>query len=67
MKKGCWRFTTNLYVVTPDLDRLQVLYGAVQRELWAHSRIRINEGKTKCGTLAVLGLDFATRLSGSHE
>ena len=40
-------FHDDLYVVTPDPDRLQVLYGTVQRELWAHSRIRINEGKTQ--------------------
>ena len=40
-------FHDDLCVVTPDPGRLQVLYGTVQRELWAHSRIRINEGKTQ--------------------
>ena len=45
MKKGCcWRFLNDLYVVTPNPDRLQDVYGIVQRELWVHSRIRNSGG-----------------------
>ena len=51
-------FHDDLYVVTPDPDRLQVLYGIVQRELWVHSRIRINEGKTQVWNSGRLRLGF---------
>ena len=37
----------DLNVVTPDPDRLQVLYGTVQRELWVHTRILMYEGMTQ--------------------
>ena len=47
MKKGLLAFHDDLYVVTPDPDRLQVLYGIMQRELWVHSHIRINERRTQ--------------------
>ena len=54
-------FHDDLYVVTPDPDRLQVLYGT------AIPAFALTKGRPKCGTLAVSGLDFATHLSGSHE
>ena len=60
-------FLEDLYIVTPNLDKVQDVHGIVQRELWVHSRIRINEGKTQvwnsgsvrpefCGTNRTIGL-----------
>ena len=40
-------FLDDLYVATPIPDRLRNVYGTMQQELWTHSRIRINGGKTQ--------------------
>ena len=40
-------FLDDLYVATPIPDRLRNVYRTAQQELWTHSRIRINGGKTQ--------------------
>ena len=55
-------FLDDLYIVTPNPDRLQEVYGIVQRELWVHSRIRINEGKTQVWNLGGVRPEFCDTL-----
>ena len=40
-------FLDDVYVVTPDPDRVGAIYTSIQEHLWVHSSIRIDGGKTQ--------------------
>ena len=51
-------FLDELYIVTLNPNRLQDVYGVVQREMWVHSRIRVNDRKTKVRNSGGVGPEF---------
>ena len=46
-------FLDDVYVATPNPDRVGRIHAILNAELYRHSGIRINRGKPKCGTQRV--------------